>query len=648
MHVLLDLETSDLSGETLWLIVCKDVDSGVVYEFYGDTLPSFAEFHRKVTKYIGHNIIDFDFPVLQKHFPSIMEPKDGLYDTLVVSRLLKFSLDGGHSLEAWGHRLGHKKATFNDFSKFSQEMLDYCRQDVEVTHRFYDFQERFRNDPSWQEAFQTEHRAASICRDMHRTGFCFDLDGARALHSELTELLADLDERILRGFQPKVKFIREVTPRGTKYGTLNANDFRWVPVDDTGKRDLTAFAADVPFSRIEYQEFNPGSPRQMVERLNDLGWQPYEKTKTHIQVERSLRNARRFDKRAVEDLSKRYTALQQTGWKVSENNLNTLPPDAPDAARALAQRLTAAARLSDLEEWMDQYRPSTGRIHGRFLPTGSWTGRMAHHAPNTGNIASEYDPGNEIPPKRPYTPVEQIKKDFDGRMRALYRVPEGCLQVGIDMDAAHLRILAHLIDEPDFTKSLLVGNKSDGTDIHSTNRKLLGDICRTRDEAKTFIYLWLNGGGAAKLAAELRWPLVGARDALARYSSSLSGLQRLLKEDIPRDAARGYFVGIDGRKVAYDQTHGMLAGYLQSAESIILKRTAWRGREECIRRGYDVKLLNLVHDEIQTEVGTTDRAIAEEVGQIFADEYKGAAEYYRLRCPFAGGVSVGTNWALAH
>lgn len=645
MHVLLDIETSDLSGETLWLIVCKDVNSGVVYEFYGETLAAFAEFHRKVTKYIGHNIIDFDFPVLQKHFPAITEPKDGLYDTLVVSRLLKFSLDGGHSLEAWGHRLGYKKATFNDFSKFSQEMLDYCRQDVEVTHKLYDFQERFRNDPEWQEAFQTEHRAASICRDMHRTGFCFDLDGARALHSELTELLAELDKRILAGFKPKVKFIREVIPRGTKSGGLNANDFRWVETNSRGVRDLTPFAAGVPFSRIEYQEFNPGSPRQMVERLNDLGWQPYEKTKTHIEVERELRQARRYKKADVPVLEQRLKSLTVLGWKVSENNLGTLPEDAPDAARALAQRLTAAARLSDLEEWMAVYNDKTGRIHGRFLPTGSWTGRMAHHAPNTGNIASEFDPGNE---QTSYTPVEQIKKRFDGRMRGLYRVPPGCLQVGIDMDAAHLRILAHLIDEPDFTKSLLVGNKSDGTDIHSTNRKLLGDICRTRDEAKTFIYLWLNGGGAAKLAAELRWPLSGARDALARYSSSLDGLQRLLKEDIPRDAARGYFVGIDGRKVAYDKEHGMLAGYLQSAESIILKRTAWRGREECIRRGYDVKLLNLVHDEIQTEVGTTDRAIAEEVGQIFADGYKGAAEYYRLRCPFAGGVSLGTTWQNSH
>lgn len=650
MHVLLDIETSNLSGDILHCIVCKDV-AGSVVEFHGERLALFPEYALKVTRFIGHNIVDFDYPVLQKHFPELSGHE--LYDTLVISRLLKFSLEGGHSLDSWGERLGIKKGKFDAFETFSQEMLEYCRQDVLVTEALYNFQERFRNDPSWQEAFRTEHRAAAICRDLHVTGFAFDLDGARTLHDELTRLLADLDSRIISGFLPKVKFVKEVTPRETQSGTLNANDFRWVVPDGRGVRDLAPFAPGVPFSRIEYVPFNPGSPRQMVERLNDLGWKPYEKTKTHIEVERELRAAKRFkrSRQEIDTLTRRLDGTKDTpglavlGWKVSENNLNTLPANAPDAARALAQRLTAAARLSDLEEWMGQFNPTTGRIHGSFLPTGSWTGRMAHRLPNTGNIASEFDPGNE---QESYTPVEQIKKHFDGRMRGLYRVPEGCLQVGIDMDAAHLRILAHLINEPEFTKSLLVGNKEDGTDIHSTNKKLLGDICRTRDEAKIFIYLWLNGGGAGKLASELRWPLSGARDALSRYSSSLPGLERLLKQDVPRDAARGYFVGIDGRKVAYDKEHGMLAGYLQSAESIILKRTAWLGRTECQRLGYPVELLNLVHDEIQVELRSTDRGVAEEVGQVFAKGYTQSAEHYGLRCPFAGGVSIGTNWANAH
>lgn len=648
MHCILDIETSDLSGDVLHLIVCKDVWTGALYEFHGDALAQFPCFAGKVRRFIGHNIIDFDFPVLQRHFPGLQEPKDGLYDTLVVSRLLKFALDGGHSLEAWGQRLGFPKGNFNAFETFSQEMLEYCRQDVLVTEKLYDFQKRFRDDPEWQPAFETEHRAAYICRDLTRTGFTFDFAGASSLKLELEALLAELDTRILDGFQPKVKLIREVTPRATKSATLNANDFRWVQPDERGVRDLSAFSVGIPFSIIQYVPFNPGSPRQMVERLNDLGWKPYEKTKTHIEVERELKQARRFKRPNVAELEARLASLARLGWKVSENNLNTLPADAPDAARALAQRLTAAARLSDLEEWMAAYDARTGRIHGSFLPIGSWTGRMAHRNPNTGNIASEYDPGNEIPAKRPYTPVEQIKKDFDGRMRGLYRVPDGCLQIGIDMDAAHLRILAHLINEPEFTKSLLVGKKSDGTDIHSTNKKLLGDICGTRDEAKIFIYLWLNGGGAAKLAAELQWPLNGARDALNRYASSLDGLQRLLTEQVPRDAARGYFVGIDGRKVAYDQTHGMLAGYLQSAESIILKRAAWQGRESALERGYPIKLINLVHDEIQVELASNETEIARRVGDIFADAYREAAEHYGLRCPFAGGVSIGTNWQNSH
>ena len=50
-------------------------------------------------------------------------------------------LRGRHSLEAYGYRLGEYKGEFGkttDWKEWSQEMQDYCKQDVKVTTKLCD------------------------------------------------------------------------------------------------------------------------------------------------------------------------------------------------------------------------------------------------------------------------------------------------------------------------------------------------------------------------------------------------------------------------------------------------------------------------------------------------------------------------------
>ena len=100
---------------------------------------------------IGHNIIGYDIPTLRKVYPWFKYDGDVL-DTLVLSRLyhpnlmeidkrrnvprMPMQLYGRHSLEAYGYRLGEYKGEFgktSDWKQWSQEMQDYCVQDVNVT-----------------------------------------------------------------------------------------------------------------------------------------------------------------------------------------------------------------------------------------------------------------------------------------------------------------------------------------------------------------------------------------------------------------------------------------------------------------------------------------------------------------------------------
>ena len=113
---------------------------------------------------VGHNIIGFDIPIIKKLYPWF-NPSGIIMDTLLLSRLyhpnlldidqpldpvtevrtprwrhMPLQLYGRHSLEAYGHRLGEYKGNFaktTDWSEWSQEMQDYCVQDVVVTHKLW-------------------------------------------------------------------------------------------------------------------------------------------------------------------------------------------------------------------------------------------------------------------------------------------------------------------------------------------------------------------------------------------------------------------------------------------------------------------------------------------------------------------------------
>lgn len=87
---------------------------------------------------VGHNIVDYDLPAVEKILGISL---DGIafIDTLVLSRALEPDREGGHSLKMWGKRLGILKGTYGEdegdtaWDKFSEEMMEYCEQDVRVT-----------------------------------------------------------------------------------------------------------------------------------------------------------------------------------------------------------------------------------------------------------------------------------------------------------------------------------------------------------------------------------------------------------------------------------------------------------------------------------------------------------------------------------
>jgi DNA polymerase-1 len=659
MDVICDIETDGLSATKIHVIVCKDIKDGTVYTFY-PTRPSeveaFRVFASNVRLWVGHHFLGFDAIQLRRLL-GVDIPYQSVCDTYVVSLLLDQDIDGGHSLEAWGERLGRPKlhTDITDWSTLTPELEERCKGDVETNYLLYHKFLPYVQSKKWASALETEHFIANLCHTCLSTnGFAFDYSTAVSLKSTIDEELRILDKELKEVFLPKVTLVREVVPRVTTHGTIAKNS-----IPKVLGNDYTSYSPGAPFSLIEYVSFNARSHKQRLDRLWDAGWKPENKSKGHIVAEKALHQLKRKRRHSPTDQQER-TAVQASlgeygvsgygryGWKTDEENLNTLP-DTPEAvpAKKLARFLLLSSRSSTLNTWMEAYHPDTGRIHGSFNHIGAWTGRMSHDRPNMGNIP-KFD--SKQPEKTPYS----------DQMRSLWVSSKARYLVGVDAESIQLRIFGHYIEDDEFIKALCEGTKEDETDPHSVNRRALGSPCKSRDDAKTFIYAFLLGAGVGKVSAILGCTREEAQEAVENFLDRYQGLKYLKNKVIPIDAERGYFQGFDGRYVkiwgedARSRAHFTLAGYLQNGEAVIMKRAVQLWYPKLVKEGVPFWWVNFVHDEWQTET-PEDMEIARYVAQSQADAIQQVGLDLGLRCPLAGSIlnahgklAIGHNWMETH
>jgi len=617
VRVCCDIEADSLTPTKIYCISTKDIDSGNSKTYTEEDFKEFQEFSKTVDTWIGHNFIQFDAPAIRNLLGCVIHP-DSIVDTLVLSRLLNFKIEGGHSLEAWGQRLKFPKGNFSDWSRLTPEMIKYCEQDVELTHRVYLACMKHLDREEFNDAISIEHYIATSCYEMQRDGFRFDRDAAVELLNRTCADISAIDRSLVQ-LPPKARFVREYNPRVTKHGTISLTS---IP---RGWKDITSLDVDSPFSVVKWEPFDPNSNKQVVERLNDAGWKPTDKTAGHIEA-------------AKEKDKERLAGFKIFGWKVNETNLSTLPDTAPEGIRALVKRLLLEGRRRTLQEWVENYNDTTGCVHANFNGIGTWTHRMSHTKPNLGNVAAI----KSI--KYKSEELSKLAIEYGSNMRGLWGVHDGNHLVGTDAEGIQLRIFAHYINDPVFTESLINGRKEDGTDPHSINGNILD--C-PRDDSKTFIYAFLLGAGDAKVGQILKRSTREGAVAKARFIESYPGLAALKREAIPRDAIRGFFQGFDGRLVRCDSEHLMLAGYLQNGEACIMKHALRLWKSILDKENIKYKLVNFVHDEWQTEVwGGLD--VAEFVASTQRDAIRIVGEQFNLRCPFSGSSAIGQNWRDTH
>lgn len=582
MKIVLDIET-DSKASKIWCVFCRDIDTDDVVMF--DKPNNLQAYLDSATEIIGHNIIFFDAPVLKRVWGITMK-RTQIVDTLVLARLMNPSIEGGQRLEAWGERLGYHKAPYkqiwswmtgtfldkdNEHLPFDEPVIPllhhYCARDTLVTAQLYKHLEKEMKDDFSEKSKELEHQVAIIIAEQERNGFKLDERGASQLLCSLKAQLEANTVALQSIFPPKVESNR---------------------VHKTTGKAL----ADI------VEPFNPGSRKQIAERLIEKGWKPKKHTEKGSVI---------VDETTLE------------GSNIFE-------------AKAIAEYLMLQKRISQIESWVEAVGVG-GRVYGKVISNGTVTGRMTHHSPNMAQIPNS-------------TAI------YGPECRDLWTVEKGNSLVGIDASGLELRMLAHYMNDDEYTSEVVSG------DVHWKNTQSLGLIPKgtarnkkdehheaQRNKAKTFIYAFLYGAGSPKIGT-----IVGgsAKEGQKLIDSFLRNTPKLkeLREKISRVLSKkGWLPGLDGRKLLIRSEHSAVNSLLQGAGAVVMKEALVVFKKELQRHKIWHEFKANVHDEFQIECREED---ADRVGQLGKDAIKQAGINFNMKCPLDGEYKIGKTWKETH
>ena len=565
MRVIFDLEADGLEPTKIFVLCAKTLDKGLTHQFFDADSWKIWVKQTGVTELIGHNIINYDLPVLSRLWDFNWDGK--IIDTLVLSRLASPARDGGHSLKNWGVICDFNKGEHDDFKSLSNDMVQYCIRDVLLSERVI---QRLRRDIYGfsKQSIQLEHDVAKIMGEQERRGWKIDEKKAMLLLFQLTVIKDELEEQFQKIFPPLITK-EYVYVKYKKDGSLY-NAHKNLKKDGQGS-----------YREIE-EVFNPASRQQIVERLKMLGWEP--------------------------------TVLTEKGnVKIDETILKTI--DIPEA-KLLIDYFLIAKRIVMINAWVDAVQKD-GRVHGKVNSCGAISGRMTHFSPNMAQIPANYS-------------------KWGTECRELWIAEEGNILVGCDASGLELRMLAHYINDKDFTNEILNG------DIHTYNQRLAG--IDTRDKAKTFIYAFIYGAGDGKLGQIIKGTTYDGAKLRERFLLALPKLEKFATS-VRYATRKGYIKGLDGRKLYPRSPHSSLNLLLQNAGAIIMKRAlTYLSGSDIIKdqKGYFV---GNIHDEIQMEV---EKGYEEQLGREAIQAIIKAGENYDLKIPLGGEYSIGHSWSQTH
>lgn len=621
-----DIETNGFLPDVtrVWCAVVKDHETKDTTIFTPDNISTLCHNLETWDTLIGHNCIDYDLAVLRKIYN--WEYKGKIIDTLLMSRLQRPNRSlppnctdrntGPHSVKAWAYRVGERKQEHNEWDKFSPEMLERCKQDVDIQYKIYNALLKEGEGQGWEKAHKLTSKLFYILKKQEEYGWLID---KVALNRSII-ILENWINRISKAIEPKLPIIIEPleTKTNGKYNFVRKPFKKNGELTETSKMFLSGFINEAtingPFSRINIRGVNLDKNMEVKSLLLNLGWKPLE-------------------------------------WNVNDKGLHTSPKLSKDdpfdgiqgsLGRLVAKRIQCKQRKGVLEGWSLLIRPD-GRIGAQVAGIAT-TGRIRHKG-----IVN--------------VPSPNAKAFFARQMRALFIAKPGWVLVGTDSKGNQIRQLAARMGDEEFTKAVLFGSQEEGTDLHSLNWKKAGT--KTRQLAKNFFYGFIFGAGDTKIGKIIGGTKEDGKRVKEEYLNGLPKLRILVDNATMswRNTAQrwynklynrmeyknGYIRGLDGRPILVENEHTILVYYLQSDEAIQMATAYCMLYKWLEKAGYiwgkDWGYVIFMHDEWQIEC---KQEISEHVAKLGNEAIAWAGRYYNIACPHEGESKIGKNWYETH
>jgi DNA polymerase I-like protein with 3'-5' exonuclease and polymerase domains len=537
-----DIETDGLQSTKIYCMSVLNTETEEQFNFPPSKIEEGVQLLESADKLIGHNIIGFDIPEIKRlHGVNLMSKK--IIDTLVLSRLFN-PIRASHGLKAWGDTLNFPKMEFDNYTRYSDDMMKYCAQDVLLNYKVYQAL-KSESKGFTSESVNLETETYKITCNQRDFGFFMNQEAAQDLLTYFKEELIKAEEEVHKTFKPKV-IERPLKAQHTEQGVLKK-----LGIDKEGKQarltseeyDAMTKGANV-VTRITEEPFNLGSRQQIGQYLQEFGWEPQEFT--------------------------------PTGQPKIDETILSKVKDIPEAA-IIARYLMLQKRIAQVQSWLSFLRRD--RVHGSVISNGTITGRMSHRDPNLAQVPS-------------------ISSPYGKECRAVWSVPRGYKLVGVDASGLELRMLAHYLNDKEFIDDILNG------DIHTANQRRAG--LQSRNQAKTFIYAFLYGAGDAKIGSILGGGKREGKRVKQSFLNNFPTLKSL-RNRITREAEQNEFIkGLDGRKIFIRSSHAALNSLLQGAGAIVMKRGLIILNDALQDSDVDAHVVANVHDEWQLETWHED------------------------------------------
>ncbi len=360
-----------------------------------------------------------------------------------------------------------------------------------------------------------------------------------------------------------------------------------------------------PFTKVRFEEFNPGSRTQIADRLKQkYGWTPDKTT--------------------------------EKGNPILDDDILAALPYAE--AGPLAEYMLVKKRLGQIADgnnaWLKLVNNDDLCMHGDLVTNGCISGRCAHRNPNMGQVPASYSP-------------------YGKECRNLFHAPYNWDLIGVDAKALELRCLAGYLavwDNGEYARLVT----DDSIDIHTYNQEQFG--VETRDISKRLLYGMLYGCGATKAGTIIdsneKDPEVLRQLGSSAINGFMKGVPALkaLKENIGLTIqSRGYLRGLDQRALFCRSEFKGLNLLLQAAGALIMKQVVinlHKNLDELdLVHGKDWIQHAMIHDEIQL---SCPKELTEVVREQAMRAFPQAQEFFGFRCKIEGDSRVGSTWAETH